>query len=517
MVTDGVTALRSGAPATLANTGAEQAILGAMLINNAAHGRVSDFLLPEHFANAVHGRIYAAIGKLIDRGQVASPVTLKNLFDQDDALAEVGGSAYLAHLAASAVTIINAESYGRIIRDLHLRRELIMVGQQLVDDALTIDLDRPAAHIAADLERQLSSRAATARGGIELVPLAAMRPNLEAHYLIKGLFNSSAMAVIYGESGCGKTWLAVHLGLAVASGQPFFGRRTRAAPVVYIAAEAGPSVESRVVAAKAAAGLSDTVPFSAIVSTVDLCRTGVDIDRVAAACRRAQISPGLVIVDTLSRAFGGGNENAPDDMGAFVANVDRLRRLLGCAVLIVHHTGKESARGARGHSLLHAATDTEAELTRDESSGVSTLRVTKQRDLPCEGLFAFTLKSVPLGIDDEGDELTSCVIRPTDDVPGAASRIRLTDDERAYLGDITNYFARSEITLERVIPSSGNVAVMAATRLHIRDWLKHCGRFGVADDGALSATDRSTLSRNLNRLRDKGKIGMTERHIWLLK
>src|SRR5580692_3901330 len=96
-----------------ANTEAEQALLGAIFRNNLAHGRVSDFLDPEHFGNAVHGRIYAAIGKLIERGQIANPVTLKNLFDQDGALAEIGGAQYLTPLAEAAVTIINAEDYGR--------------------------------------------------------------------------------------------------------------------------------------------------------------------------------------------------------------------------------------------------------------------------------------------------------------------------------------------------------------------------------------------------------------------
>src|SRR6201995_3735911 len=92
-----------------ANPEAEQALLGPILINNAAHGRVAEFLLPEHFGNAVHGRIFAAIAKLLERGQIANPVTLKNLFDQDGALAEIGGAQYLARLAASVVTIINAD------------------------------------------------------------------------------------------------------------------------------------------------------------------------------------------------------------------------------------------------------------------------------------------------------------------------------------------------------------------------------------------------------------------------
>ena len=93
------------------NTDAEQALLGAILINNSAYARVSEFLAPEHFGYAVHGRIFAAIAKLIERGQIANPVTLKNLFDQDGALTEMGGAQYLAQLVSSAVTIINTEDY----------------------------------------------------------------------------------------------------------------------------------------------------------------------------------------------------------------------------------------------------------------------------------------------------------------------------------------------------------------------------------------------------------------------
>jgi replicative DNA helicase len=132
------------------NPDAEMALLGALLISNAAHGRVSEFLRPEHFGNAVHGRIYAAIDKLIERGQIANPVTLKNLFDQDGALADIGGAHYLLRLAESAVTIINTEDYGRHIHDLYLRRQLIAVGEDVVNEAFRHDLDDPA---AAQIER----------------------------------------------------------------------------------------------------------------------------------------------------------------------------------------------------------------------------------------------------------------------------------------------------------------------------------------------------------------------------
>ncbi len=90
------------------NFDAEQALLGAILVNNLAYNRVSEFLQPEHFADAVHGRIFDACTKLIERGQVANPVTLKGFFDQDAELEDIGGAQYLARLAASSVTIINA-------------------------------------------------------------------------------------------------------------------------------------------------------------------------------------------------------------------------------------------------------------------------------------------------------------------------------------------------------------------------------------------------------------------------
>jgi len=142
-----VTALREGDLAQYRtpphNNEAEQALLGAVLVNNAAYHRVAEFLLPDYFADAVHGRIFQAAGKLIERGQVANPVTLKNLFDQDGALAEIGGAKYLANLAASVVTIINAEDYGRTIHDLHLRRQLITIGEDVVNDAYRHDLDHP--------------------------------------------------------------------------------------------------------------------------------------------------------------------------------------------------------------------------------------------------------------------------------------------------------------------------------------------------------------------------------------
>ncbi len=117
------------------NTEAEQALLGAVLINNEAYHRTSGFLTSEHFFEPVHGRIYGAAATLIERGHIATPVTLKQYFENDDSLADVGGAQYLARLAGATVTVINAEDYGRVIHDLALRRQLVSVGEDMVNTA----------------------------------------------------------------------------------------------------------------------------------------------------------------------------------------------------------------------------------------------------------------------------------------------------------------------------------------------------------------------------------------------
>jgi replicative DNA helicase len=132
------------------NVLAEQMLLGAVLSNNELINKVSDFLLTEHFFEPVHQRIYEAINIFIDRGVIASPVTLKNYFDKDQALTEVGGAVYLAKLAGLATTIINVVDYGKIIYDLAVRRKLIGIGEDIVNDAYDNEIELTA---SAQIER----------------------------------------------------------------------------------------------------------------------------------------------------------------------------------------------------------------------------------------------------------------------------------------------------------------------------------------------------------------------------
>lgn len=143
------------------NIEAEQGLLGALLVDNRAVERMGDFLKAEHFFLPAHQRIYQAIAKLIDRGQTASPVTLKSYFETDEDLAHVGGAEYLADLAASVVTVINTADYARTIYDLFLRRELIAFGEEVVNDCFSHTLDRDANEVIKEAEGRLFSLAET--------------------------------------------------------------------------------------------------------------------------------------------------------------------------------------------------------------------------------------------------------------------------------------------------------------------------------------------------------------------
>src|SRR6267143_1588819 len=226
-------------PQPPANIEAEQALLGAILVNNTAHSRVAEFLMPEHFGNAVHGRIYAAIGRLVERGQIANPVTLKNLFDQDGALAEIGGAQYLARLAESAVTIINAEHYGRTIHDLHLRRELITIGQDVVTDAFSHDLDDPAIEQIERAESKLFELATIgqAEGGFQPFTTALTTAITLAQAAFKR--DGKTVGVATGFTDLDKKLGGLHpADLIILAGRPSMGKTALATNIAFSAAKA---------------------------------------------------------------------------------------------------------------------------------------------------------------------------------------------------------------------------------------------------------------------------------------
>src|SRR5262249_52147978 len=160
------------------------------------------------------------------------------------------------------------------------------------------------------------------------------------------------IGIVWGAPGSRKTFMVLDLALCVAADLAWLGRRVEPGLVIYIAAEAGNTIRQRIAAWKIEHGYQcRELPFAIVPHAVDLCHATGECDALIEKILEVagQTKVALVVIDTVNRSLGGGNENGPEDMGAFSASLDRLRDELHCFVLGIHHCGKNPTLGARGH------------------------------------------------------------------------------------------------------------------------------------------------------------------------
>lgn len=267
---------------------------------------------------------------------------------------------------------------------------------------------------------------------------------------IKGLLPHSELIVIYGESGSGKSFLTLDMVYAIARGTAWREHKVKQANVVYIAAESASGFRNRI---KAYKDYHDVVgcPNLYIIPDAPRFTEGDDIKALVRAVH--SLKPGIVVVDTLSRVLAGADENSNEDMGLVVSHCSTISKVTGATVLLVHHSGKDATRGARGWSGLRAAADTEIEITRADHDRVA--RVSKQKDGEDGQEFGFKLNTVPVGHDEDGEVVSSCVVVPTEVV--IKSRQRLGVNEQALLSALPTVLeegaagAQSNVLVEKVL------------------------------------------------------------------
>ena len=219
-----------------------------------------------------------------------------------------------------------------------------------------------------------------------------------------------------GPSNTGKTFIALDMAMSIAAGTDWHGHKVRQGAVLYLATEGSFSFKNRMAALKDDRGLMDNVPLIARADMVNLLDKEAELGELAALADEIIEQHGplrLIVVDTLARAMAGGNENAPDDMGKLLNNVEGLRQGTDAFVLLIHHTGKDETKGARGHSSLKGAADTILLLSKRDDDLLE-LKSDKQRDMAPPLPKAFRLKTVVCGMDEDLDEVTTCVVRAAD-------------------------------------------------------------------------------------------------------
>ena len=224
---------------------------------------------------------------------------------------------------------------------------------------------------------------------------------------VRGVLPAHGLASVYGPSASGKSFLALDMAAAVASGRDWFGYRVNAAPVVYCALEGEAGFRLRVAAWEQAHRCTLPAGLRLMLQSFRLTEPQ-DVQDLAAAVLTAGAGA-VTILDTLNRAAPEADENASADMGRILAAAKELQRLTGGLVVVVHHTGKDATKGLRGHSSLFAALDAAVEVARDGDRRL--WRVAKAKDGADGDAHSFRLEVVEFAPDDEGDAVTSCVVR----------------------------------------------------------------------------------------------------------
>ena len=237
---------------------------------------------------------------------------------------------------------------------------------------------------------------------LDRTAIMAIKP---IQWRVKGLLPETGIAAIFGPSGSGKSFLAKDLGACIALGQDWFGHRTSACHVTYVMLEGEGGLRNRVEAWETYNGKLLPSGFQALAQAFRLTEAQ-DVEDLAAILPKG----GVVIIDTLNRAAPGMDENSSQDMGRILAGMKRLQEVTGGLVLVVHHTGKDTSKGLRGHSSLPAALDGAIEVERTATS--RSWSAAKVKDGEDGKQVPFQLHRIVLGTDTDGDEISSCAVGP---------------------------------------------------------------------------------------------------------
>ncbi len=363
--------------------------------------------------------------------------------------------------------------------------------------SLTEEID--ASTLSEVLQQKIDKNEATLQNdsidnnfGIRFFRVGELTKNIEpVEWLVEDHMEANTISLMFAPPASFKSFVAVDIAACIATGKQWHGQDVSQGAVFYIAGEGTAGLKRRFRAWEIAHGI-DTSPFPLFQSggaadLLNLSNVTLLTRTIAEASKEAGVQPKLIVIDTLARNFGGGNENDTKDMNMFIRHIDALRAAWNCTVLVVHHTGHGSTDRGRGSSALKAAVDAEYQVKRDGDSNLVTINSTKMKDAEPPAPLNLELSVVELGIrNHKGLMETSAVLIDTDKKPAPEAKPsrKLSGNHEAVLQAIRSRTATKEPTTREIIRD--DLKAQGINPKNITRWLNK-----LLEDNLISCTENN--------------------------
>lgn len=491
----------------------EEMLLARILFSGPCLSAVAGVLEARHFEHSIFGEVYEAAREWFVENGSTPPVSFLIRAFEGTAGHAIAPTEWLLRLQSLGTQLTNpheAREAARAVIDAWFRRircGLVTKSADEIDD-LVSDYRRRTQQLTSD---------ALSVSDILDSPEDVRDLNTVSPYVVKHLVPQCSTTAVHGPPGCGKTFWTIELARCVCAGDDYHGHRVRQGAVVYVCQEGRNDFPKRVAAAEKQLGpfggnfawLKKTVCLSS--SPDNDCSEQLIITACDRLAKKTGQPTRLIIIDTLASVLAGDNENEAQAVAGLFARVERIKEKTGAAVLFVAHPGKDQSAGLRGSSALHAGLDAVIRIEREKGASQRQVLIEKSKDGPEGPLFDFTLKTLSLGIDGDGDEITSCVIEPCSSTctkqrlrpaEGSPAAKALTELEHLVID------GKSTVIAHERVPATAQTVSRSA-------WRDACRAKGLTDEGGKEA-ERKAFTRAVQTLEKRSITASYGEHVWIV-
>lgn len=382
---------------------AEQSVIGCLMCGASIEETIK-VIISKDFYSRQHRLIFDAIRTVSDEGQPVDMVTVSEQLESEGIFEDAGGFGYLAEITKNTPSTANYIAYAQIIKKHSTKRALVEVAQKIQDEQ-----DTEEAVKLMQKHIDLTKESISTQDGLTNVMRGDEGYDFEVEWLIKDYLPEQALGMVFAPGGSYKSFHAIDWAACIANGKQWAGNKAKKGAVMYVAGEGQSGIGKRIKAWNIV-NRCDSKDLFRSKGAVNVTSKDA-VDNLIGECRLIHATHGcrveLIVLDTVNRCFGEGDENSTQDMTNFVAGCDRIMEELNVGILCIHHSGKDVSKGARGSSVLRNAMDYEYSMARTPTLGY-TLKCTKAKEFEEPNAQDYALRKVDIGVlNEDGEQKTS--------------------------------------------------------------------------------------------------------------